>query len=77
MTYTAKNQPRKLLMGTPKYDPPCRHTHARKMVDHTGSSERSQATMTNAATNGSVRMLDPAKCSRTSPKITLATVHAR
>src|SRR6267143_3601473 len=76
-TYTVKDQPRKLEIGTPKYPPPCVQIQFCWMVEAVGSRERSQATIMNDATNGTATVVRKDDLRRTSPTRMLDNTQAR
>src|SRR5712692_11095317 len=76
-TYTVKDQPRKLEIGTPKYLPPCVQIQLCRMVEAFGSRQRSQATIMNDATNGTATAVKTADLRRTSPTRMVDNTQAR
>src|SRR5713226_7727909 len=76
-TYTVKDQPRKLEMGTPKYPPPFVQIQSCRMVEAVGSRERSQATIMNDATRETATAVKTVDLRRTSPTMVVESTQAR
>src|SRR5438552_7109608 len=76
-TKTVKDQPRKLEIGTPKYPPPCVQIQSCRMVEAVGSRQRSQTTIMNDATNGTVIAVKTVDLRRTSPTRMVDNTQAR
>src|SRR3989442_2167284 len=70
-TYTVKDQPRKLEIGTPKYPAPWVQIQFWRMVEAIGSRERSQATIMNDATSETATAVKSGDLRRTSPTTTV------
>src|SRR5712692_1130380 len=76
-TYTVKDQPRKLEIGTPKYPPPCVQIQLWPMVEALGSRERSQESIMKDATSETATAVKKVDLRRTSFTITVDNTQAR
>src|SRR3989442_13229652 len=76
-TYTGKDQPRKLEIGTPKYPPPWVQIQFWRMVEAIASRERSQATIMNDGANETATAVKSGDIRRTSRTTTVERRQAR